>query len=67
MFEIQKFPNSLRLMLDLKKITKIEDLSFVIFYLKSYKKKLLKNKNKKRQTNDFIFFLFFLIIFIINY
>jgi len=67
MFEIQKFPNSLRLMLDLKKITKIEDLSFVIFYLKSYKKKLSKNKNKKRQTNDFIFFLFFLIIFIINY
>ena len=49
MFEIQKFPNSIKLMLDLKKITKIEDLSLsIIFYLKSYKKKLLINKNNKR-------------------
>ena len=49
MFEIQKFPNSLRMMLDLKKITKIEELSLsIILYLKSYKKNLLKNKNRKR-------------------
>jgi len=49
MFEIQKFSNSLKLMFDLKKITKIEDLSIsIIFYLKSYKKKLLKIKNKNK-------------------
>ena len=50
MFEIQKFSNSIRLMLDLKKITKIEELSLsIILYLKSYKKKLLKIKNNKKK------------------
>ena len=35
-------------MLDLKKVTKIEDLSLsIIFYLKSQKKKLLKKKTEK--------------------
>ena len=49
LFEVQKFPHSLRLMLDLKKITKIEELSLsIIFYLKSYKKKLLRIKNNKK-------------------
>ena len=37
-------------MLDLKKITKIEELSLsIILYLKSYKKKLLKIKNNKKK------------------
>jgi len=49
LFEVQKFPHNLKLMLNLKKVTKIEELSLsIIFYLKTYKKKLLKNKNKKR-------------------
>jgi len=47
-FEMKKFPHSLKLMLDLKKVTKIEDLSLsIIFYLKSQKKKLLKKKTEK--------------------